>query len=84
MLRDWPMVPSRTSWWATRPWRRTECTRMGPALPPRAPLTTSSLVGSSIQSSDAAAMRSAVSTAVPDGASTFWPWWSSMTSADSK
>ena len=29
-------------------------------------------------------MRSAVAIAVPDGASTFWSWWSSMISAVSK
>ena len=33
---------------------------------------------------EAAAMRSAVSMAVPDGASIFWSWWSSMISAVSK
>ena len=42
------------------------------------------MVGSAAHSSDAAAIRSAVSMAVPDGASTFWSWWSSITSALSK
>ena len=37
-------------------------------------------VGSSAQSSDAAAIRSTVSMAVPDGASTLPSWWYSMTS----
>ena len=39
------------------------------------------MVGSGAQSDDAAAMRSTVCIAVPDGASTFWSWWSSITSA---
>ena len=47
------------------------------ARPRRRPL----VVGSSAQSFDAAAMRCAVSTAVPDGASIFWSWCSSMISA---
>ena len=39
-------VPSRTSWWATRPRSRTEWTWMPPApSPPRAPSTTSSVGG---------------------------------------
>ena len=42
------------------------------------------MVGSGAQSDDAAAIRSAVCIAVPDGASIFWSWWSSMTSAVSK
>ena len=47
MVSDWPVVPSSTSWWATRPRSRTECTRMPPAAaPPRAPGTTSCSVGS--------------------------------------
>ena len=40
--------------------------------------------GRRAHSADAAAMRSAVSIAVPDGASIFWSWWSSMISAVSK
>ena len=42
------------------------------------------VVGSGAQSADAAAIRSTVSIAVPDGASTFWSWCSSMISAVSK
>ena len=42
------------------------------------------VVGSSPQSFDAAAIRCAVSIAVPDGASIFWSWCSSMISALSK
>ena len=52
--------------------------------PPRAPATGVSVVGSSAQSPDAAAIRSAVAMAVPDGASIFWSWCSSMISAVSK
>ena len=48
---------------------------------PRAPSTTSFSVGSSPHLSEAAAMRSTVSIAVPDGASTLRSWCSSMTSA---
>ena len=38
MVSDWPVVPSSTSWWATRPRRRTEWIGIpaGP-FPPRAP-----------------------------------------------
>ena len=52
--------------------------------PPRAPGVITVVVGSSAQSLDAAAMRCAVSAAVPDGASIFWLWCSSMISAVSK
>ena len=52
--------------------------------PPRAPSATTLVVGSSLQSFDAAAMRCAVSIAVPDGASIFWSWWNSMISTLSK
>ena len=52
--------------------------------PPRAPSATTFVVGSSLQSFDAAAMRCAVRIAVPDGASILWSWWSSMISDVSK
>ena len=82
MVRVWPVVPSRTSWWATRPRRRTEWTWMPPGpTPPRAPAHRPVRVGSAPQSPDAAAMRSAVSMAVPEGASTLASWCSSMISA---
>ena len=55
----------------------------GPS-PPRAPASTSVVVGSGAHSVDAAAMRSAVRMAVPDGASIFSSWCSSMISAVSK
>ena len=45
---------------------------------------TSEVVGSSVHSPDASAMRCTVSIAVPDGASTFSSWCSSITSAESK
>ena len=48
------------------------------------PRATTVVVGSAAQSLDAAAIRSAVSIAVPDGASAFWSWCSSMISAVSK
>jgi len=41
-------------------------------MPPRVPSTTVFVVGSPAQSDDRAAIRSAVYTAVPDGASIFW------------
>ena len=44
------------------------------------PSATTVVVGSSPQSFEAAAMRCAVSIAVPDGASIFWSWCSSMIS----
>ena len=49
--------------------------------PPRAPDTTSRVVGSGAQSTEAAAIRSAVATAVPDGASILPSWWVSTISA---
>ena len=74
-----------TSWWATMPRIRTEWTRMPPRpTPPRAPATTSSVVGSGAHSGDAAAIRATVASAVPDGASTLLSWCSSMISAVSK
>ena len=74
-----------TSWWATMPRMRTEWTRIPAApAPPRAPATTSSVVGSGAHSDDAAAMRATVASAVPDGASALLSWCSSMTSAVSK
>ena len=45
---------------------------------------TSICVGSADHSDDASAMRRAVIIAVPDGASIFWSWCSSMISAVSK
>ena len=53
-------------------------------FPPRAPGTTSLVVGSGAQSAEAAAMRRAVIIAVPDGASALPSWCSSMISAVSK
>ena len=84
-VRVSPGPPSSTSWWATKPLSRTEWTAMPPGpRPPRAPATISSAVGSGAQSSDAAAMRSRVARAVPEGASTLRSWCSSITSAVSK
>ena len=51
------------------------------AAAPRAPGSTSVVVGSGAQSAEAAAIRSAVRMAVPDGASILLSWWSSMISA---
>ena len=68
------MVPSSTSWWATIPRSRTEWTWMPPtATPPRAPSTTVLVVGSSPHCPEAAAIRSAVRMAVPEGASILAP-----------
>ena len=33
----WPGAPKMTSWWATNPGRRTECTRTPSTSVPRAP-----------------------------------------------
>src|SRR5581483_2612811 len=85
IVSDCPAVPSSTSWCATSPRSRTECTWIAPSTSaPRAPGTTTSRVGSVPQSFDAAAMRSAVRIDVPDGASAFASWCSSMISALSK
>ena len=61
---------------------RSEWIRMsaGPAAP-LAPAITTRVVGSGAQSAEAAAIRSAVAIAVPDGASTLPSWWTSMISA---
>ena len=56
----------------------------GPATAAEPRATTLLVVGSGAQSPEAAAMRSAVCIAVPDGASIFWSWCSSMISAVSK
>ena len=53
----------------------------GGALAARAPATTSVVVGSGAQSALAAAIRSTVRMAVPEGESTLASWWNSMTSA---
>ena len=54
----WPVVPSSTSWCATIPRMRTECTRISSSTsPPRAPSATTVVVGSSPHSCDAAAIR---------------------------
>ena len=59
MVSVWPVVPSSTSWWATTPRSRTECTGMSPGpLPPRAPGTTSVVVGSGAHESLASAKAS--------------------------
>src|SRR5664280_1375461 len=89
MVRPCPVAPSTTSWWATRPGRRTACMRIPPGpAPPRAPSTTTALVASAGKSSRpadrrAAAIPSAVRSDVPDGASRFPSWCSSMISAPS-
>ena len=45
---------------------------MRSTVAPRAPAATTVVVGSSAHSLDAAAIRFAVATAVPEGASIFW------------
>ena len=85
MVSVWPVVPSSTSWWATMPRRRTEWIGMPPGpLPPRAPATTSSSVGSGAHSRRRRRHALGGRTAVPDGASILWSWCSSMISAVSK
>ena len=82
-MSDWPVVPSSTSWCATSPRRRTEWTWMSPGpSPPRAPGATSIFVGSAAHVGRRRRPCAAtVIIAVPDGASIFWSWCSSMISA---
>jgi hypothetical protein len=82
-----PAVPSSTSWWATSPGSRTECTRTPSTLAPRAPGSSSVVAsgsGPAPASARAAAINEAVRAAVPDGASTLPAWCSSITSTESK
>ena len=67
-----PSVPNTTSWWATSPAIRSECTCTPSTLAPRAPSSdcvVASGPGPSRRAARAAAMSSAVRTAVPLGAS---------------
>lgn len=87
MVRVSPSAPSRTSWCASSPRSRTECTRTPSTSAPRAPssaVTVASGCGAQPASARAAAISCAVRVAVPDGASTLFGWCSSTTSADSK
>src|SRR5579864_3811708 len=84
MVRIWPVEPNRTSWWAFSPGRRTLWMRTPPSTAPREPCNVHFSTGGSGRScSWAARMSRAVWTAVPEGASTFLSWCSSMTSAAS-
>ena len=58
--RVWPGPPKTTSWWATNPGRRTECTRTPSTSAPRAPGCSSSPAGVAGVSSLAAAIARAV------------------------
>ena len=74
-----------TSWWATRPRARTECTGIPSIDAPRAPGTSWVVAsGAAGRPARACAMSRAVCVAVPEGASTLSGWCSSMISADSK
>src|SRR5665213_333922 len=90
MVRLCPVVPRRTSWCATKPARRTECSCTPPDdLAPRAPCIVSLVVGSAPSNPAPAALlassiAAAVATAVPEGASTLCSWWSSTISMLSK
>src|SRR5215831_3967981 len=82
-----PCPPSSTSWCATRPASRTECTCTPSTTVPRAP-SSCVVVASGLAPRPAAARApeiiAAVLAAVPDGASTLPAWCSSTTSAESK
>ena len=82
-----PGLPSTTSSWAVSPRRRTAWTWTPSTTAPRAPsgsVWVASGMAPRPAAARAAAMPWAVATAVPEGASTLFGWWSSMTSADSK
>src|SRR5918992_4070281 len=83
IVRVSPWPPSNTSWCATRPDRRTECTRTPSTVAPRAP-SSWVVVASGDGSWRAAATSSAGRRAVPLGASALFGWCSSMISTDSK
>src|SRR5689334_5842261 len=82
-----PCPPSSTSWCATRPGSRTECTctpSCSAPLAPSAAVVVASGTSPRPAAARAALIRSAVLAAVPDGASTLFAWCSSIISADSK
>ena len=82
-----PCPPSSTSWWATRPATRTECTCTSSTTAPRAPGRDEAVASGGaprLAASRARLIMVAVRSAVPDGASALPAWCSSMTSAESK
>ena len=84
-VSPWP--PNSTSWWATRPASRTECTWISSTVAPRAPASSSFVAsgGAPRPAADRASpIRPAVRSAVPEGASILFAWCSSMISAESK
>jgi hypothetical protein len=74
-----PCPPKMTSWCATRPGRRTEWMRIPSTSPPRAP-SIDSPSGPRQASPRSSWIRRTVAIAVPEGASAFWSWCSSMIS----
>ncbi len=85
-VRVSPAPPRSTSWWATRPRARTECTCTPSTCAPRAPgspVAVASGTGPNPASRRAAATSSAVRRAVPLGASALSGWCSSTISTDS-
>ena len=88
MVRVSPAAPSSTSWWATRPRRRTECTRTPSTSAPRAPSAASrpSRPASARCRPRGGRPRPARRCAARcrEGASALSGWCSSMTSTDSK
>src|SRR5579863_2351174 len=89
MARLWPTAPKSTSWCETTPGRRSEWMRTPPdPAAPRAPGSTCEAVWSAGQASPPAIWRafprrSAVVSAVPDGASSLPSWWISTISTPS-
>ena len=82
-----PVPPNSTSWCATRPATRTECTCTSSTPAPRAPGRADAVAsgdGPRPAAARAAAIIDAVRSAVPDGASALFAWCSSITSAEGK
>src|ERR1700728_2588892 len=74
IVRISPCPPSSTSWCASSPASRTECTRTPSRVAPRAPATSDTVAsggGPSSAPALASAIKDAVRVAVPEGASAF-------------
>src|ERR1035441_9554344 len=82
-----PCPPNSTSWCATSPATRTECTCTSSTVAPRAPDRDDAVASGGAPrpaAARAAPIKDAVRSAVPDGASALAAWCNSITSAESK
>ena len=87
IVRVSPVPPNSTSWCATSPATRTECTCTSSTVVPRAPGNADRVASGGTPRpalARAAAIIEAVRSAVPDGASALFAWCNSITSAETK